>query len=153
MMRTGMGSLRLVPAVLTTALLAAFIALPARPARADGVSCPHVTNGYAFFDGGGPSAVVSGGQVTMEPDDCTPSIHVKVLLSNGTVQDVTAHVVTTAPQGKGTISGHVYCAAAGDLDKQFPIYSIYTDPCTGQKHTFTLSIHVVANDHDADDAP
>lgn len=141
------------PLFLMAALCAAVFTLASRSARADAAACPHVTNGYAFFSGGGSSAVVSGGQVTMEPDDCSPKIHVKVTLSNGQVHDVTesGHLTTVAPQGAGSISDHVYCAAAADLDKQFPIYSIYKDPCTGQTHVFTVSIHIVGNDHDADD--
>jgi len=141
------------PFFLAAALFTALFTVSFRSARADGVACPHVTNGFAFFGEGGTSAVVSGGQVTMEPDDCTPVIHVKVTLSNNQVVDVTGsgNLKTIAPQGAGTVSGRVYCAAAGDLDKQFPIYSIYTDPCTGQMHTFTVSVHIVGNDHDADD--
>jgi len=140
------------PLFFTAALMAALFLLLARSAR--GVTpCAHVVSGYAFFSGGGTSAVVSGQQVTMEPDDCSPQVHVKVFLSNGQTQDVTesGHLVTLAPQGHGTIADHVYCAAAADLDKQFPIYSIYTDPCTGQTHTFTVSVHIVGNDHDQDD--
>lgn len=148
-MRAGMKSCGFAPIFLTTALFAVLFTLSSRPARAT-VRCDYVTNGFAFYTNneGGSSL---GQTWTMSPSDHTPEVHVLVTLSDGDVVDVGesgSRLVTVAPQGHGHISDREYYAAEADAFKTFPIYSIYTDPCTGQTHTFTVYVKVTGNDGD-----
>jgi len=70
---------------------------------------------------------------------------------DGTFHDVSEgpNLVTIVPQGAGHVSDRQYYAGDADDNKSLTAYSIFTDPCDGTTHVFTVEIKVLpdaAND-------
>jgi hypothetical protein len=129
-------------AVLVTALALA----AAAPARAAG--CPYVTGGrlfYCYFNGSGDL----GQQATRSVDNPI-AFRLHVNLSDGTVADVSLSDNTTYSAGTGMgffsylyVGAEFYVPLQADVNKQFPLYAIYHDPCKNVNWTFTVSLHVI----------
>ena len=103
--------------------------------------CPHATGGQAFFvTGGGDSS--AGQQVTTHVGQSV-EVHLKINLSDGTVEDVSEDSCTSfASGGHGSFNGEDYTPSAADANKAFPLYAFYHDMCTGQTWTFTVHLVV-----------
>jgi hypothetical protein len=111
--------------------------LDARPAQA---ACAYVEGGRAYF--AGPGGADLGQQITIHIG-YQPFMNVIVRLSDGRTADVT-DVCAFASGGKGYFPAPGdYQSVPADANKQFPLYAIYRDPCTGTFHTFTVSLHVI----------
>jgi len=119
------------------------LATTAKPSSAQG--CPQieprftiasVTNGVQ--DSVDQAHVNVGGCVTLSliivPEPGTPF---DASLSANTT-------FTTNPTQGHFTSKNVWCALASDCNKQFPIYAIYHDPCTGTYITSTVHITVTS---------
>jgi hypothetical protein len=129
-------------------LLATVSLAAAAPARADG--CPYVTGGRLSFTNPDRGGVDLGQQITLSYSaDDVAFLRLQVNLSNGNVANVTMNKETTYSAGTGT-GGIFYSACCEyyrpglrDINKQFPLYAIYHDPCKNVNWTFTVSLHVI----------
>jgi len=115
----------------------------APPAPAD--PCAYVTGGQAFFVT--PS---TGQQVTTHVGGGAVAFQLQVRLSNGQTKDVTrdgnTHYFTNGAGNFGSNFANtqgLYGPEPPDVNKTFPIYLRYTDPCKNVTWTFTVSLHVI----------
>ena len=73
----------------------------------------------------------------------------QVRLSDGTVEKVPAGDFIPSSGGAGPFDFNgagfplAYVPRQADVNKQFPIYAIYHDPCKNVNWTFTVTLHVI----------
>jgi hypothetical protein len=132
---------RLARLVLAGALVAVLGAASARPSlavpSAPAAPCAYVTGGQAFFFNGHVQ------QLTISVDDPT-GVGLQVRLSDGQTKLVPdGPDLTYFSGGAGTVRLGLYRPAPQDVNKTFPIYVLYHDPCKNVTWTFTVSLHVI----------
>jgi hypothetical protein len=131
---------RLVLAGALVAVLGAVSALPTPAAASIPTGpCAYVTGGRAFFFNNDRQ------QLTVHATDLG-EVGLLVRLSNGQTLDVTNDPNTRySSNGAGVfIEGTgAYSPSAPDVNKTFPLYARYFDPCKNVTWTFTVSLHVI----------
>jgi hypothetical protein len=129
--------------LLGATLFVTLVTLSSRSAQATigPCKCAYVTGGQAFYSN--DAGVTSlGQQETIRYPDCTDQVRLRVNLSNGMTEDVTEFVSYSSGGKPLSLIGGVYCPSSCDINREFPIYVYYCDPCTGLKWTFTVHLTV-----------
>jgi hypothetical protein len=125
--------------LLATVSLAAATPVPPAP-------CAYVTGGRMFFCdfyGNGDFGQQATVQLGSEASFC-----LQVRLSDGTVKNVPARDIIPSSGGAGPFDFNpgfpsAYMTRQADVNKQFPIYAVYHDPCKNVNWTFTVTLHVI----------
>jgi len=119
--------------------------LSARATRATLNPCPcaYVTGGRAIYTSAEGLNDLGQDEHIRYPSS-SDQVHLIVNLSDGSRKDVSLLplAVTYASGGQGYFADERYVPCEADINREFPLYAIYQDPCTGQTWTFTVHLHV-----------
>jgi len=136
---------KVVMSFLAATLFVTLLLFPSRSVRAGIINgpCAKVTGGRAFY-------TPDEGYTDLGQDEhvrwpcCSDEVHLKVSLSDGTTKDVSLlpGPVSYSSGGTGCFLDERYCPSKDDINKEFPLYVDYCDPCTGQTWRFTVHMHV-----------
>ena len=133
---------RLLATVMSAALVG--LTVPITYAGVATVPCPTATGGRAFFVGTGSEGYEAdiGQQVTTYVGQPV-EVHLKIKLSDGTVQDVSEDdCASFSSGGHGAFSDEYYTPGPAEANKAFPLYAFYQDMCNGTTWTFTVHLVV-----------